>query len=110
MEVAGAELNHAYFAVQLAVSEGNTGKPNEGFKYDLHATYGPVVADGLIIMPYGGVGLRPLLRKGEDNSYIMGFIPGAAYGSDTAFHEYYRISLVNQYIRIVALKGFKINP
>lgn len=109
MEVAEDELNHAYFSVRLAVSEGNTGKPTDGFKYDVHATYGQAVADGMIIMPYGGANLRPLLRKGEGYSYIMGFIPGAAYGSDTAFHEYYRISVVNEYIRIVALKGFNIN-
>ena len=102
-------LNGGQFSVRLTVAEGNTGKATDGFKYDVHARYGQASAKGVIIMPYGGENLKPLLRKGDGYTFIMGFIPGRAYGSDTAFHEYYSIGVVNNYIRFVALKGFTIN-
>jgi hypothetical protein len=97
-----------FFSVKLSVSEGNTGKHTESFKYDMHAKFGQAHADGRIIMPFGGERLKPLLRRGEGYSYIMGFIPGKAYGSDTAFHEYYHIIGGKDFVKIIPLKGFRV--
>ena len=108
MKVTEDELNNGYFSVQLTVSEGNTGSHTDGFRYDLHATYGKAVADGLIIMPFRGERLKPLLRRGEGYTYFMGFVPGPEHGGDTSFHEYYRIDGGREYIRITPLKGFRI--
>ena|SRR2546423_433884 len=107
MKVTGDALNNAYFSVRLSVGEGNIGKKNKGFRYDVHATYGKAVADGIIIMPFGGEHLKPLLRRGDGYNYIIGFIP--AINGDTTFHEYYRIGGDKEFIKIVPLKGYTIN-
>ena len=109
MKVVEDALNDAWFAVQLRVSEGNTGRHTDGFRYELHATYGKAIADGLIVMPFRGERLKPMLRRGEGYTYFMGFIPGPEHGGDTSFHEYYRIDGDKEYIRIIPLKGFKID-
>ena len=106
MKVENAPDN-TYFSVQMSVAEGNSGKRTEGFKYNLHATYGNAVADSRIIMPFGGERMKPLLRRGDGYNYIMGFIPGDING-DNAFHEYYRIAGDKDYIRISPLQGYQV--
>ncbi len=106
--VAEDRLNNAWFSVKLLAGGGYSGKKNEAFRYDVLARYGQAEAQGEIVMPFGGERLRPLLRRGEGYSFIMGFIPGEEFGADTSFHEYYKISVVNEYIRITALNGFAI--
>ena len=108
MTVTEDQLNNAYFAVQLRVSEGNTYRHSDAFRYDLHATWGKAVKDFQIIMPFRGEKLKPLFRRGEGYSYYMGFIPGPEHGGDTSFHEYYRIDGGSEYMHVVPMKGFRI--
>jgi hypothetical protein len=110
IKVAEDHLNNSWFAVRLTVSDNNTGKRKAGFRYDVHASYGAAATDGLIVMPYGGEHLKPILRRGAGYSYIVGFVPGKEYGGDTAFHEYYRISAAKEHhIDIEPLNGFIID-
>lgn len=108
MKVVEDSLNNAYFSVQLRVSEGNSGRHSEAFRYDLHATWGKAVKDFQIIMPFHGERLKPLLRRGEGYRFYMGFIPGPEYGGDTSFHEYYRVDGHREYIHVRPMKGFNI--
>ena len=109
MKVVEDQLNNAYFSVRLTVAEGNSGNTKDGFKYDVHAAYGKATADGVIVMPYRGERLKPLIRRSEGYNYVIGFIPGELAGSnDTSFHEYYLIVGDPEYIRINPMKGFII--
>jgi hypothetical protein len=109
MKVVEDDLNNFYFSVRLSVADDNTTASREGFKYNVHSSYGHAVVDGVIVMPYRGEHLRPLLRPGKGYSYIVGFIPGSDYGGDTAFHEYYRITGGRERIEISALSGYTID-
>ena len=108
MKITGDPLNNFYFSVQLSVGADNAGEQTTGFKYDVHARYGHATAEGQIVMPYGGRNLQPLLRSSQGLTYIIGFIPGAAYDGDTVFHEYYRVTGSRDGIEIKALKGFTV--
>ena len=102
-------LNHSYFSVRVSAPAGKNPANQAVVVYNIHARYGAAEADGVIAMPRGGEHLKPLLRKDGSHSFIVGFIPGKAYGGDTSFHDYYRIDGDQQGITIVPVKGFVID-
>lgn len=108
IETSDDPLNKFYFSVALRVSKDN-GQPGVyGTAYDVLASYGPIKAEGHMSMPRGGDNLRPLLKPdtSEESAYIIGFIPGPAYGGDSAFMPYYRVSTRRGEIAIKQIRGY----
>lgn len=108
MTVSLDPLNDFRFAVSLRVAAGQEPGTTQGFRYDVHATYGHAEADGMVVMPAGGEHLKPLLRKAGDTGFVVGFIPGKDFGGDSSFHEYYSIAVGKQGIAIKPLKSFTL--
>jgi hypothetical protein len=109
MKVSADSLNDFQFSVLLTVSENNAQADRNGFRYDVQARYGHGEARGEVVMPRGGNNLQPLLRRDTGSTYIIGFIPGAAYGGDTSFHPYYLVKGSRQGIEVKALKSYSFN-
>lgn len=99
-------LNNGFFGARLRVAEGNDGKA--AFRYDIEMHYGKAEGKGIIVMPYGGENLRPLLRVQDERTIVMGFIPGELGGGDTSFHPYYRIDGSRVAIKLAPLASYKI--
>lgn len=82
MKVTEDRLNDFSFSVRL-LATGQKGK------YDVHAAYGPNDGHGRMVMPRGGEGLCPQMRRGpEEYSYEIGF----KRSGDTTFYPYYLVS------------------
>lgn len=107
IEVAEKLLKGLYFSVYLKVPESTGGY---GLRhYELEAKYGHGEAFSEITMPRGGENLQPLIRRKDAHHFLIGFIPGKAFGGDTSFHEYYQVTGNMQGISIEPLKSFQIN-
>jgi len=101
-------LNKSHFAVKIRVPLSPSSSNSSLAVYEVLAHYGVEEANGSISMPKGGEHLMPLLRKADEHSFIIGFIPGNEYGGDTSFHEYYKVEGRKGMITIKALNGFQI--
>ena len=104
-------LNNFYFAVKLSVSPANKMSGNYGFVYDMAIHCGPNKGVQQLTMPKGGDNLKPLIRRAKDGSpeFIIGFIPGKAYGGDTTFQEYYSVKAEGKNMSVKALKAYRFN-
>ena len=108
MEIKDDPLNKSQFVVKIRVPDYKSSSNPIRSIYEVRAHYGVAEANGTISMPKGGDHLMPILRKGKDHRFIIGFIPGKEYGGDTSFHEYYQVEGEKGMITIKALKGFQI--
>ena len=105
MRVSEEVLNKFWFSVRINAGDAQSSR---GGDYNIHAGFGNAVADGQFSMPRGGEHLRPILRRDTGYSFVIGFIPGAAFGGDTIFHAYYRVSGSRREIKIAAVNAFHI--
>ncbi|MEO6832490.1 MAG: hypothetical protein ABI169_09815 [Chitinophagaceae bacterium] len=96
-----------YFSVYLKVPQTIGGGGTQ--YYELDAKYGHGEAKSEIVMPRGGEHLQPLIHRKDAHHFIIGFIPGKAFGGDTSFLEYYQVTGNMQGISIEPLKSFQIN-
>lgn len=96
-----------HFSIQLKVPE--TPSQSGVQHYLLQAKYGHGEAHSEIVMPRGGTHLQPLIRRKDEHHFVIGFVPGKAFGHDTSFYEYYQVSGNMQGISVEALNGFQIN-
>jgi hypothetical protein len=106
MPISNDPLIKHNFYIQLSVSPNNSQASKYGFRYDLYARYAHGEANAELVMPLGGEQLRPIIRRDSGTVYTVGFIPGAAYGGDTSFHPYYRVSGKLSGIEVVAIKSY----
>lgn len=96
-----------YFSVYLRVAEGNNPGPKSAFRYNLEAHYGAAEALGVIAMPYGGERLRPILRREDSLTMLLGFRPSDVPGiEDTTFHPYYKIGASRISIKLIPLASY----
>lgn len=96
-----------YFTLRLKVPQTTTRGGVQ--RYLLETKYGHGEANSEIAMPNGGEHLRPLIRRRDAHHFVIGFVPGRAFGGDTSFHEYYQVSGDMQGISIEPLNSFQIN-
>lgn len=96
--IAGDTLNNFTFSIQVIADSG----VNSGI-YDVHAHYGPNIAESKFIMPKGGEYLKPVVRKSRaPNAFTIGF----TVQGDTAFYDYFEVSYHQHSIKMEYLKSY----
>ena len=98
MPILADSLNDFDFTVAV-IADSNV---KDGI-YDVHAVYGPNIANGMFTMPKGAEHYKPAIKKGATPyTFIVGFhVP-----QDTAFYEYFEVSGKKKSIGMKYLKAY----